>query len=195
MAYIKTIEEDQATGDVAAMYAAAREGMGYLPNFSKAFSLRPELESVWEALLTSIRSKMEPRRYEIATLGAARAIGSSYCMLAHGSVLMGLGITSDELSSLGQGRTDHLSAEEAAVFSYAGKVARDAGSVRENDIDELRAHGLSDAEIFDVAAAAAVRCFFSKLLDAVGVEPDAKYRSLDANLRDALTVGRAIEEA
>ena len=49
-----------------------------------------------------------------------------------------------------------------------------------------------ETEIFDVVMAAAARCFFSKVLDGVGAEPDAKYRALDPELRDALTVGRPI---
>lgn len=38
---------------------------------------------------------------------------------------------------------------------------------------------------------AAWRNFFSKLLDAVGAEPDAAYQELESALREALTVGRA----
>jgi hypothetical protein len=38
--------------------------------------------------------------------------------------------------------------------------------------------GLSDEEIMDVVLAAAVRCFFSKTLDALGVRPDASFREL-----------------
>jgi hypothetical protein len=51
---------------------------------------------------------------------------------------------------------------------------------------------LRDAEIFDVAAIAAARAFFTKLLDALGTEPDAAYMGLDEPLRTALTVGRPI---
>jgi len=41
-----------------------------------------------------------------------------------------------------------------------------------------------------VALAAAVRCFFSKVLDAMGVEPDAAYRTLlEPELYRVLTVG------
>ena len=36
------------------------------------------------------------------------------------------------------------------------------------------------------------RCFFSKTLDALGIEPDASYSSLDPALRDALVMGRPI---
>ena len=57
----------------------------------------------------------------------------------------------------------------------------------------LRGLGLSDAEIFDVVAAAAMRCFFTKIVDGLGFQPDAAYAELDESLREALVVGRPIE--
>ena len=61
-------------------------------------------------------------------------------------------------------------------------------------MQRLRDLGLSDAEIFDVVAAAAARCFFSKTLDALGAEADPVFAELGPELRDALTVGRPIAE-
>jgi hypothetical protein len=73
------------------------------------------------------------------------------------------------------------------------QVAQDAGSVTQADVDRLRALGLTDAEVFDVIAAAAARCFFSTALDALGAQPDARFvATLDPALREALTVGRPI---
>ncbi len=46
--------------------------------------------------------------------------------------------------------------------------------------------------VLDVILAAAARCFFSSVLDAVGAEPDVAFQSLDPAVRDALTVGRPI---
>ena len=60
--------------------------------------------------------------------------------------------------------------------------------------EELKALGYSDAEIFDMAATAAGRAFFTKLLDAMGVTPDAPFRTLPESLRRTLTVGRPIDE-
>jgi hypothetical protein len=59
----------------------------------------------------------------------------------------------------------------------------------------LRAHGLSDDEILDVVLAATIRCFFSKTLDALGVQPDASFGELDPAFREPLTVGRPIATA
>ena len=111
----------------------------------------------------------------------------------HGSVLAERVLEPDDLRGV---VVDHRSAGlepvDVAVMDLADKVADDATRVTAADVDRLRSLGLSDEEILDVVLAAAARCFFSKVLDGVGAEPDAKYRALDPELRDALTVGRPI---
>ena len=77
-------------------------------------------------------------------------------------------------------------------MSFAEKVAGDAVEATPADVEALRGHGLTDAEILDVAAAAAARCFFSKVMDALGAEPDAAYAGVEDGLRSRLTVGRDI---
>jgi hypothetical protein len=86
-----------------------------------------------------------------------------------------------------------LDAKDRAIMRFAAKVVRDATSVTGQDVEALRAHHLSDAEIFDIVAAAAARCFFSKTLDGLGVEPDGAYHELEPKLKQALVVGRAID--
>lgn len=136
---------------------------------------------------------MDPRRYELATIAAARRLRSSYCMLAHGSVLMAKFMEPDALRALVDDYTAaDLEPVDLAVMRLADKVARDATAVEKSDVDELRELGLTDAEIVDVVLAAAARCFFSKTLDGLGVEPDARFSTLEPSLRDALTVGRSI---
>ena len=46
--------------------------------------------------------------------------------------------------------------------------------------------------MFSIIAAAAARCFFSKMLDATGTLPDAVLHDVPDQMRDALTVGREI---
>jgi alkylhydroperoxidase family enzyme len=80
-------------------------------------------------------------------------------------------------------------------MDFAEKIVDDAASITAADVEHLRSLGLSDAEVFDIALAAAARCFFSKTLDALGVQPDNRYAELDLGLREALVVGRPIAEA
>ena len=84
---------------------------------------------------------------------------------------------------------------DVAVMDLAEQVAEDATEVTEADVQRLRDLGLSDAEIFDVVAAAAARCFFSKALDGLGTQADPALAKLDPELRDVLTVGRPIAES
>jgi alkylhydroperoxidase family enzyme len=74
---------------------------------------------------------------------------------------------------------------DVAVMDFAEQVAADATAITRADVERLRAFGLTDGEIVDVAAAAAARAFFSKMLDALGAEPDVD--GLAPELRDALT--------
>ena len=195
MTFIETVAESDASAELTQMYETDREVFGHVPNLTRAFSHRPDVYAAWRQLNGAIKANMDLRRYELATVAAACRLRSSYCTLAHGSVLMDKFVAPDELAAI---VTDHhgagLDPVDVAVMDLADKVALDATSVTQADVDALRSHGLSDAEVFDVIAAAAARCFFSKVLDGVGAQADAKYAELDPPLRETLTVGRPIAD-
>jgi uncharacterized peroxidase-related enzyme len=195
MAYIELVHGDDP-GAAADLFEADRVSRGYLPNYSRAFAHRPDVYRAWRALIGAVTENMDERRYELATLAAARRLRSSYCALAHGKVLADRFLSEDDVEALARGRMpEALDELDRAVVALADKIAADATSVTDADIDALRAHGLSDPEILDVVLAAAVRCFYSKTLDALGIEPDPAYNALTPSLRDALTLGRPIEAA
>lgn len=187
MPYVDTVAEDAATGDVAAIYEESRTQSGYVQNLARVFSLRPEAFRAWQQLNAAVKAH-DLRRYELATLAAARRLRSSYCALAHGKVLAEQFFSADEVPLLPAG----LDETDRAVMELAERVVDDATAITRDDIERLRSLGLDDGEIVDVVLAAAARCFFSKVLDALGAEPDAAYAELPAALRDPLTVGRPI---
>jgi alkylhydroperoxidase family enzyme len=158
-------------------------------NLERAFALRPEVYAAWRQLVEAVKATSDERRYELATLAAARRLRSSYCSLAHGKVLAEQFYDFESVPGLPEGLDD----ADRAIMAFAEQVVTDATAITEADVDELRGHGLSDGEIFDVVLAATIRCFFSKTLDALGVQPDPEYAELDPAFRDALTVGRPIE--
>jgi alkylhydroperoxidase family enzyme len=157
-------------------------------NFERAFARRPEVFAAWQQLNGSIKAASDLRRYELATLAAARRLRSSYCCLAHGKVLAEQFYDYESVPKL----PDGLDETDRAIMAFADKVVVDATLITQEDVDELRAHGLSEDEVFDVALAAAARCFFSKTIDALGVQPDAAYSELDPSFVESSTVGRPI---
>jgi uncharacterized peroxidase-related enzyme len=195
MAFIRTIAPSDAEGPVREMYQQVHDRLGYVPNWAQAFSLRPGVRDGWAALLKSIQSNLPVRSYELATLAAARALRSSYCSLAHGSVLADKVFDPAAVTAImTDADASPLEPRERAMMAFAEKVALSADRITAADIDVLRSHGYRDEEIFDLAAAAAARCFFSKLLDALGVQADSTFNDLDPALRQALTVGRPVAD-
>jgi len=149
----------------------------------------------WGQLLAEIKRPMDKRRFELVTFSAAHELRHSACALAHGKALREF-FSDVQIVALAEGRLDGvLSLAEQCLVSFARQIARDASRVTAAQVTALEEHGYTDAEIFDIAAAAAGRAFFTKLLDALGVEPDSPFLALDASFRDALTVGRAIDRA
>jgi uncharacterized peroxidase-related enzyme len=197
MAFIETVSDEEAQGDAARVLDAARDVNGQVPNFVRLLALRPDVVDTWQELLGAVRDNMDRRRYELATIAAARRLRSSYCMLAHSSVLLDHGYYDDD--AVREIAADHhaagLDEADVAAMDLAEQVAADATSVTQEDVDRVRAAGLTDREIFDVVLAASLRAFFTKTLDALGVEPDASYRELAPELQTALVVGRPIAAA
>ncbi|MDX6630306.1 MAG: hypothetical protein QOH00_2552 [Gaiellales bacterium] len=163
-------------------------------NFERAFAERPEIYAAWQQLIDAIKARMDLRRYELATFAAARRLRSSYCCLAHGSLLRER-FDEPVLEIARDHRNANLSEVDVAVMDLAERVVDDATSIGESETQRLRDLGLSEGDIMDVVLAAAARCFFSKTLDGLGVRPDASYGDLEPELRDVLVVGRPIAGA
>lgn len=194
MAYIETLSEEQASGAVAELYAGVRAKFGYLPNFARLYGWAPGVFTAWQTLNAEILAGMDLRRYELATWAAARKLRCSYCSIGHGGILCDQFYAADEVKAIA---TDHhtagLDPVDVAVMDFAERVAADPVGINSDDVAPLREHGLSDREIFQVTLAAAERCFISTVVDALGCEPDAVYRtSIEPELLSALIVGRPV---
>jgi alkylhydroperoxidase family enzyme len=163
-------------------------------NMERAFAKRPGVLAAWQGLNSAVKESMDLRRYELATLAAARRLRSSYCCLAHGTVLIEqFGEPVREIAL--DHRTAGLDEVDVAVMDLAERVVDDATSIDDEDLQRLRDLGLSETDIMDVVLAAAARCFLSKTLDALDIRADAHYRELEPGLRDVLVVGRPIARA
>ena len=163
-----------------------------MANYERLYEPRPDVYAAWRQLLLSVKANMDERRYELVTLAAARRLKSSYCCLAHGSVLLTKFDEPVREIALDY-RTAGLDAVDVAAMDLAEKVVDDASAVTDADRQVLRDLGLTENEILDIVLAASIRCFFAKVTDAMGVLPDASFGELDPEVRDALVVGRPIE--
>jgi uncharacterized peroxidase-related enzyme len=192
MSFIETIPEQHADNEVRAMYERQSSFYGYLPNYARVFSHRPEVMKLWADLQNGVRKHMDRRRFEIITFVAAHTLRSTLCSLAHGKALAKY-LSQEDVLKLARGEFPaSLSVAEVAIVMFTRKMSRNASEVTAADIARLRDHGLADAEIFDVAAVAAARSFWTKVLESLGVEPDAPFHDLDAEFKHTLACGRPL---
>ena len=192
--FIEPVPEEAATGPLADYYEQQRSAWGFLPNYAGAFSSRPEVAEAWNVLNSTVRDGMDRRRFEIATIAAARALRSTYCTVAHAKFLRDVcGDAATVRAIAVDPRGGNLDAQDRAVYEFAGMVAADAASVTQSDIDRLRAVGLKDRDIADVVFAAAARAFFTRVLDGLGAQLDPQTaEAFPPAMLESMIVGRPV---
>jgi len=192
MSFIETIPDAQITDEIRAMYERQKSFWGFVPNYARVFSHRPELMQLWAQLQIGIKRHMDKRRFELITFAAAHTLRSTLCSLAHGKALTQF-FSKEDVQLMARGASPaSLTAAEAEMMAFARKVARGAYTVTAVDVQKLKLHGFTDAEVFDIAATVAARAFWTGLIEALGVEAEPSLVAMDSEFRDALAVGRPI---
>ncbi|MEM7278049.1 MAG: peroxidase [Pseudomonadota bacterium] len=194
MTFIKTVSPRDATGDVREMYKRQDDFWGFVPNYAKVFSHRTEALARWGRLLAELRRPTDDRRFELVTFVAAHGLKNNGCTLVHGTELASF-IGEEAVVAIADGReADVLPDADVAIVRFARQITQDATKVTSGMVDSLKyRHDLTDADVFDIAALAAGRAFFAKLLDALGVETDSAWRELDKDFRENLNIGRPMD--
>lgn len=182
---LKTTPEPEATGLTAELYDDDLGSLGYVTPQTKAMAINPEAFQAFESLLEAIRTSMDLRRYELVTLAAARAIGSTHCLLAHGAKSLQV-FPEDRVAAVARDyRNAGLTPAEVGMMEYAEKLSRDASAMTDADSLKLRSHGFTDREILDITLAAAARNCLSRAVLALAVDVDVP-PVLSPELQEAL---------
>ncbi|MBS1673291.1 MAG: carboxymuconolactone decarboxylase family protein [Actinobacteria bacterium] len=170
---ISTPPVEGADGHVAEMYAEDLDGDGFVFGYTRAMAVNPDAHAAFMALIRAIVPSIGVGVYEAATLGAARAIGSPHCLLAHGRKALRADVLDDDgLAAFAVGDDRGFSVAEQAVIRYAAKLSSDPGGMDDGDAQALRDGGFDDRQIVDITLAAAARNYFSRALLALAVPTD-----------------------
>jgi uncharacterized peroxidase-related enzyme len=194
MSFIDTIPDAEISAEVRAMYDRQQSFWGFVPNYARVFCYRPEIMALWAQLQLGIKRHMDKRRFELITFAAAHTLRSTLCSLAHGHVLTQF-FSQEDVQLMARGASPaSLTTAEAAMMTFARKVARGPYMVTAADVEELKKHGFTDAEVFDIAATVAARAFWTGLVEALGVRPEPSLLELDADFKRTLACGRPLIE-
>lgn len=170
---IDTPEQDGAVGAVAAMYRDDLADDGFVHTYTAAMAVSPEAHDAFVALVRTVVPSIGVRIYEAATLGAARAIGSSHCLIAHARKSMKAGVVDEAgLRAFAEDDDSAFTEAERAVIRYAERLSTSPREMTDADSAALREQGFSDRQIVDITLAAGLRNHFSRSLLALAVPLD-----------------------
>jgi uncharacterized peroxidase-related enzyme len=177
----------------AAYLERERAGSGYVMNLERAWAWRPDIAEAFATVRKQLieGSSLTLREIALLTCTTASVVGDSYCSLAWGTKLARM-LGAEAVADVLQG-VDPLTSttREAALRRWSEQVVRDPNGASANQVEKLRAAGLSEREIFEATVHIAFRLAFSAVNDALGAQPDQQLVSATPpEVRAAVTYGR-----
>jgi uncharacterized peroxidase-related enzyme len=104
-----------------------------------------------------------------------------YCMTAHGAALRILGKDAPLAEQIANNwRTADLTVRLATILAFASRVNEGGFAASDGEIDALHAAGLSDEEIWDVAAIAGFFGFSNRMAGLMDMRPNPEFYSMGA---------------
>jgi uncharacterized peroxidase-related enzyme len=173
------VELEDMPDDLRVRVGAIAEKSGFVPNVFRALARRPaELRAFLDyhdALMDSDDglSKAERELVVVATSGANHC---TYCIVAHGAILrvrMKDPEIADRVASNPWGV--ELSRRERAIVDLALLIATDSAALTEAELDDARAAGLTDEEIWDVGAITALFAMSNRLAHLTALRPNPEF--------------------
>lgn len=167
---------NELSEDVQAIYNAAIENFGMVPNVAKALSHRPEQLKAflgYNQILKREGSGLTDVEREMLIVAFSAKNGCQYCVQSHGAhvrVLSGNPQLADQIAV--NYKEADISDRERAMIDFAMKVTFDSASINENDFEILEQHGFSREDIWDIAAVTAFYNMSNRLMNFLAVRPD-----------------------
>jgi uncharacterized peroxidase-related enzyme len=166
-----------------------RQTFGFVPNFYRAQTLRPDLiesQIPWVGTLLVKEGALERRQKEYIFLVCSAANMSTYCVTAHCEIVRMLGIHGPEPEKIA---IDPMHADipmaDKALLAFALKLNKEPRKVDEEDIEELRTYGFDDAHILETILIVGFAHYANVVSFGLGTVPD-----FDASRIEPLLAGR-----
>lgn len=168
--------------DIRTLILEVQEKSGFVPNVFLALAHRPEefrgFFAIHDALMDKSDGLSKAEREMIVV--ATSAVNSClYCVMAHGAILRIRAknpLISDQLAT--NPHKADLTDRERTIIDFALRMADDSGSLTDAEMDELRAKGLTDDEIWDIGAITAFFAMSNRLANLSAMRPNDEFYAM-----------------
>ena len=165
--------------DLRERIGVVAEKSGFMPNVFRALARRPaELRAFLDyhdALMESSDGLSKAER-ELVVVATSAANNCTYCVVAHGAILR---VRTKDPEIADRVATNpygvELDARQRAIVDLALLIATDSAALGEAELDDARAAGLTDDEIWDVGAITALFAMSNRLAHLTALRPNPEF--------------------
>jgi uncharacterized peroxidase-related enzyme len=149
---------------------------GFVPNFFRAQTLRPDLIDAQAQLVNAIlvkESELTRQQKEYIFLVCSAANLSTYCVTAHCEMVRMLGIEGPGPEQIAMDyRAASLPMPMKALLNFASKLNERPTRVSKRDIDALHTYGYTDGQILEAVLTVGLAKFANFVSFGLGTAPD-----------------------
>jgi uncharacterized peroxidase-related enzyme len=173
---------DEMPDDIRELIESVSEKSGFVPNVFVALAARPEEFRAFFALHDTLMDKSEglsKAERELIVVATSAVNECMYCVIAHGAILRIRSknpLIADQVAINPAKAT--ISQRERDIVNFALHVATDSATVTDAEIDDMRAKGFTDDEIWDIGAITAFFALSNRLANFAGISPNAEFYAM-----------------
>ena len=168
-----------------------KDTFGFVPNFFRAQTIRPDLvdaEVQWIGAILIKEGALTRQQKEYIFLVCSAANLSTYCVTAHCEMVRMLGIEGPEPEQIALDHTAaNLPITMKALLNFAAKLNRQPTKLSRRDIDALHTYGYNDEQILETVLMVGFAKFANFVAFGLGTAPD--FDASKVVLRGAETAG------
>ena len=165
--------------DIRARIVAVQEKSGFVPNVFLTLAHRPDEFRAFFAYHDALMDKPGPitkAEREMIVVATSSANQCQYCVVAHGAILRVRAknpLIADQVAA--NYRKADITERQLAMLDFAMKVSARAHEVGDADIQDLKAHGFTEDDAWDIAAIAAFFGMSNRLANVTSMRPNDEF--------------------
>ena len=175
-------ELDTLPEDIRARIVAVHEKSGFIPNVFLAWAHRPDEFRAFFAYHDALLDKkggLTKAEREMIVVATSAVNHCHYCVIAHGAILR---IRAKQPLLADQVAINYLNADltprQRAMLDFGVKVAVRSHELNDADFAALRVHGLTEDEIWDIGAIAALFALSNRMANLIALRPNEEFYTM-----------------
>ncbi|MEO9253957.1 MAG: peroxidase-related enzyme [Tepidiformaceae bacterium] len=175
-------ERSTLSPETQKLFTQLDEKLGFVPNVFVAFAWRESRFNKWRAHFEDLMAPspgLGKAEREMISVVVSMQNQCLYCLTAHGFALRALlkdPVKGDRVTL--DYRRAGLTEKQMAMLDFAVKLTLDPVTVSEEDVEDLRAVGFTDEDVWDIAEVTAMFNFTNRLSSATGMMPNREYNGM-----------------